>query len=159
MKKILVTLLVLLAAGAVVWFVKRPGDAGEGGDTAEAVHPRVETVALQRHALSRTITAYGVVAPAPSASHTVAATYECLIRRVAVAPGATVAAGDLLLEISPSPESKLALDSAGGAARLAESNLVAVRQRATLKLATGSDLAAAEEAAREARDRLANLRA
>lgn len=83
--------------------------------------------------------------------------YEAIVKNIAVSPGATVAAGDAIMEVDATPDAKLAVNSARGAAKLAEQGLAAARQRFELKLATGQDLLAAEQAAEDARLRLASL--
>jgi len=74
-----------------------------------------------------------------------------VVRRIHVTAGATVAAGDVLLEIEPSPDAQLAADSARSLSALATKALAATQERYDLKLATTQDLQAAEQAAEDAK--------
>src|SRR5512135_41446 len=109
MKKALVIFFIagLIAAG--FWFRTRQAVAED-----EAVSPaaRVETTPLADEAIVRTIEAFGVVAATPSGEQVVTAPYDCLVRQVHVSAGSTVAAGDVLVELDPTPDAKLAADSA-----------------------------------------------
>ena len=157
MKKILLSLLVLavVAGGWFLW--KRRGAAEE--EKAEKPAAKVEVVPLKRQVIAQTLEAFGVVAAAPSGDQTVAATYECVVRAVAVTAGASVNVGDVLLEVDPSPETKLALDSAHSTAALAAKSLAATQQRYELKLATNQDLLTAQQAVQDARLKVASLEA
>jgi RND family efflux transporter MFP subunit len=150
MKKALVFLFVvavLIAAG--VWFKSRHA-AAAGEETARPA-ARVETVALADQTIAQTIEVFGSVGASPVGDHVIAAPYDCVVRKVNVSIGATVAAGDVLLEVDPSPDAKLAADSAHSARKLADGALAAVQQRYDLKLATSQDLLAAKQAADDAR--------
>ncbi len=158
MKKILFSLLALavLAGG---WFFWKHRSAAAAEEKAEKPAAKVEVVPLKRQEISQTLGAFGVVVAAPSGDHTVTATYECVVRGVTAATGAAVNVGDLLLEIDPSPESRLTLDSARSAADLATKTLAATKQRFELKLATNQDLLAAQQAAQDAQAKVASLEA
>ena len=158
MKKILLSLLVVavLVGG---WFFWKHRSAAAAEETAEKPAAKVEVATLKRQEISQTLGAFGVVAAAPSGDQTVAATYECVVRSVTAATGAAVNIGDVLLEIDPSPESKLALESARSASALATKSLAAVQQRYDLKLATNQDLFAAQQADLDARLKVASLEA
>lgn len=158
MKKTLVSLLVLavLAGG---WFLWRRHASPAVEEAAEKPAAKVEVAPLKRQEIAQTLSAFGIVTAAPSGDQTVAATYECVVRAVASAAGASVNAGDPLLEIDPSPDTKLALDSARSAAVLATKSLAATQQRFDLKLATSQDLLVAQQADQDARLKLASLEA
>lgn len=150
MKKALIFLLVaavLIAAG--FWFKSRHAAAAE----EEAAKPaaKVETVALADQPIARTIEVFGSIVASPAGDRVVAAPYDCLVRKVNVSVGATVAAGDVLLEVDPSPDAKLAADSARSLQALAEAALAAVQQRYDLRLANSQDLLTAKQAAEDAR--------
>ncbi|HXQ80818.1 MAG TPA: efflux RND transporter periplasmic adaptor subunit [Opitutaceae bacterium] len=154
MKRILpVLLLAAIAVGA--WFSLRPHSIGD----AEEVRPvaRVQVAALRVERVVDSLPAFGVVEPSPSGAHTVALAYDAVVRNVSVSAGATVAAGDVVMEVDATPDAKLALNSARGAAKLADRGLEAARQRYELRLATSQDLLAAELAAEDARLRLGSL--
>jgi RND family efflux transporter MFP subunit len=149
MKKALIFLLVaavLVAAG--FWFKSRHAAAEE-----EAAKPaaKVETAALADQPIAQTIEVFGSIVASPAGDHVIAAPYDCVVRKVNVSVGATVAAGDVLLEVDPSPDAKLAADSVHSLQVLADSALTAVQQRYDLKLANNQDLLAAKQAAEDAR--------
>jgi len=150
MKKVLLILFIvvgLIAAG--FWFkARQTAAAGE-----EEVKPaaKVETTPLADETIARTIEVFGVIVAAPSGEQVITAPYDCLVRRIHVSTGSTVAAGDILLEVDPSPDAKLAADSARSLLALANGTLAATQQRYDLKLATGPDLLAAKQAAEDAK--------
>ncbi|HMD61265.1 MAG TPA: efflux RND transporter periplasmic adaptor subunit [Opitutaceae bacterium] len=154
MKKI-VTILLLAAIALGGWIWLRPHPAGAADEERPVAQVRV--VALGVRPIVDSLPAFGVVEPAPSGAHTVALAYDGIVKYVATSPGAAVAAGDLIMEVDPTPDAKLALASARGAAKLAEQGLEAARQRFELKLATSQELLASEQAAQDARQRLASL--
>src|SRR5471032_694483 len=149
MKKILLSLLVVavLVGG---WFLWKHYSAPAAEEPAEKPAAKVEVVPFKRQEISQTLAAFGIVAAAPSGDQTVAATYESVVRSVTSSAGASVNVGDVLLEIDPSPESKLALESGRSASALATKSLAAVQQRYELKLATSQDLLVAQQAAQDA---------
>lgn len=157
MKKILLVLLgVIVIGGGWYWFTHRTGGiADEGRETTPTAH--VEVAPLQRQPIVRTLDAFGGIGAAPSSDAAISAPFDCLVRTVEVGPGARVAAGDLLLEIEPSPDAKLALASARTALAAAEESLATTRQRYDLKLATSQELLGAKQAADDARLKLASL--
>src|SRR5579862_9599036 len=104
----IVLALVLVAAG---WYCyKHFSASGAEGEATPAA--KVETTPLQRQAIAETLNVFGVIGSAPSAEATSSAPYDCVIRKINVGVGAPVAAGDVLMEIDPSPDTKLQLDSA-----------------------------------------------
>ncbi len=159
MKKF-VLLLVLLAAGAGGWYwiSHRAASAGDEAGESAAV-ARVATVPLQRETLAQTVEGFGTVDAAPSSDIATSAPFDCLVRAVHVGVGARVVAGQVLLEVAPSPDAILALASARTGLTLADKTLTATQQRYELKLATSQDLVAAEQVADDARAKLASLTA
>ncbi len=150
MKKALLILFIvagLITAG--VWFNSR--HAGAAGEEEVSPAAKVETTPLTAQTIARTIEVFGVIAAAPSGEQVVSAPYDCIVRRVEVSAGATVAAGQLLLEVDPSPDAKLAADSARSQLTLANGTLAATQQRYELKLATGPELLTARQAAEDAK--------
>ena len=149
MKKLFIVLLVL-AVAALGWYLLRHPAVSESGEERAKPAARVETVALVDQTMAQTIDVFGTVVAAPSGEHVISSPYDCIIRRIHVSPGATVAAGDLLLEVDPSPDAKLAADSARSLLALAASGLAATQERYDLKLATNQELLAARQAAEDA---------
>jgi membrane fusion protein (multidrug efflux system) len=154
-KIVLAVVLVLIVAG---WYCYRHFAAsGAEGEATPAA--KVETTPLQRQAIAETLNVFGVIGSAPSAEATSAAPYDCVIRKINVGVGAPVAAGDVLMEIDPSPDTKLQLDSARSLQAMADKALAATQERYDLKLATNQDLLAAQQAADDARFKLASFAA
>jgi RND family efflux transporter MFP subunit len=89
----------------------------------------------------------------------ISAPFDCIVRAVHVRVGSKVAAGDVLLEIGPTPEAQLAVDSARTALTLADTLLASTRERFDLKLATNQDLLAAKQSADDARLKVASYAA
>ena len=58
------------------------------------------------------ITAYGSVIPAPGALQTVSVPFESQVRQIMVSNGQKVPKGNDLLEIKPSPDTRLQLEQA-----------------------------------------------
>lgn len=158
MKKFLLLILVggLVAAG---WFYIQKTKSGTEtvADTADRPAARVETTPLKMQSISQVLTVFGVITAAPSGDRVVLAAFDCVVRKVNAAPGVRVAAGEVLLEIDPSPESQLVFDSARSALAAAVKSLSAARERFDLKLATGEELRTAEQAELEARQKVASL--
>jgi len=155
MKKILLTSGALLLIAAAVWVWRRPAAA----DAAEDVKPvaSVQVAPAVKESIGRTLTAYGTVEPSPDGAVSVTLAYDCVVRSVAVAAGSRVSQGEELLGVEPTPSARLELDSARGAATQAAASLAAARERFDLRLATDDDLRTAEQAAQDARLKLASL--
>ncbi len=154
MKKLLIVL-ALGAAGAAVWFAVRP--RGEAAAEEQKPVAQVQVAPLRTAKIVDALQAFGVIEPAPSGAQGVALGFDAVVTRVAVSPGATVAKGDLLLEVQGTPDSKLAVVAARSAAKLAEQGLQSARQKFELKLATSQDLLVAQQADDDARARLASI--
>ncbi len=157
MKKVLVSLLVaaLLAGG---WFLFK-SKAAVATEEPSKPAAKVETTALTDQAIAQTIEVFGIVAAAPSGDHVITATYEVIVRKVLVSVGTPVAAGDVLLEIDPSPEAKLAADSARITLEAASKTLAAAQERFDLKLSSSQELLAAQQAANDAKLKVDSLTA
>ena len=119
---------------------------------------KIETALLTREKIAETITAYGTIQTLPAATKTLAAPFECRVKRVLANEGQAVEKGATLVELEPSPDSKLLLQSSINA--LASANLVLsnVTSRLAMRLATTADLLAAQQAVQDAELKLANLR-
>lgn len=155
MKKVLIFLLVAGAIGATwFWFLKTSAEPVE--ETMQPV-ARVETAVLKRQVIVQTLDAFGVVAAAPSGDQVIVAAFDCLISKIVAVPGMRVAAGDVLLEIMPTPDAKLQLDAARSALALAQNTLTATQERFDLKLANRTELLTAEQAALDARQKIASF--
>ncbi|QYM79649.1 efflux RND transporter periplasmic adaptor subunit [Horticoccus luteus] len=155
MKKfILLLLLAALVFGVWFWWRHRatPQPAPEPATTAT-----VEVTPLALREIAQTVASFGLVTAAPSSERMAVATFDGVVRRVAVAPGTRVAAGDVLVELALTPDAQLALDSARSAADLAEKNRADTQQRYDLQLATRTELLTTQQAAQDAKLKVASL--
>lgn len=155
----------VVGAGAVgYWLGHRAGGAkSEAGASAAATQPAdgpvagVSVVPVRRGTIDETVTAYGTVVSQMGDVRSVSVAFEARVSRIRVTPGQPVAAGDPLIDVEPTPATRLALQEAQNAATAAERDLAQVRQRYDQKLATNQELNAAETALRSTQARLQNL--
>lgn len=151
MKKVLIFLVIAgLAAGA--WFLLKPHSTDDAVE--EKPVARVETTPIKHQVITQTLDLFGIIASSPSGDLVVPAPFDCVIRAVHASTGAHVAAGDLLLEIAPSPDTELQLESARSAFALATKALTATQERYDLKLANSQDLIAAQQTEQDAKAKL-----
>jgi RND family efflux transporter MFP subunit len=158
MKKILILLLVVsLVAGGWFFFKHRAGPTAEA--TPEKPAAKVGTAVLKAQEIAQALEAFGVVIAAPSADRMITAPYDCIVRKLNVSPGSAIGAGDVIMELDPSADAKLAFDSARSVLALATKALAATQERYDLKLATSQDLLAAQQTADDAKLKFASLEA
>ncbi len=153
-RRVLALAVVVVAlVGGLLWYLRRSADE-EGSVKPTA---RVTLVPLQVGPIAQTLEAFGVVESAPGTDQVIPAPYDCLVRNVHVTTGTPVAAGDALLEISPSPDSQLLLETSRSALAVAEKALSATQERFDLKLATNQELMVARQGDADARARVESL--
>jgi len=100
---------------------------------------------------------YGRVVPAPGAVRIISLPFECRIETIFKNQGESVSPGDLLLKVSPSPDSTLKIKMAQIAYSLAKEKLKQVKKGWDLRLSTKQELLRAQQAFQEARIRLEAL--
>lgn len=156
-------LLVALGAGGGYWYASRaartpqpaagppPQEAGAGPVASVRVTP------IAKGTIQETLTAYGLVIPAPERVQTFSVPYESQVLKVLVTRGQIVEANTPLLDVAPSPDTQLQLEEAQAERKAAQEQLELVRGRVDLKLATRDDLAQAEQRLNAAELRLKNL--
>lgn len=150
----IVTLVVLILVAGLWWTLSR----SHGPETAEAKPiVRVGLITLQAQPISQWVEGFGVIESAPGTEQVRAAPFDCIVSNVYVAIGAQVAAGEVLVEIVPSADSKLLLDSAHSALIVADKALAAAQERFDLKLATQQDLIVARQGKADARAKVLSL--
>lgn len=157
MKKILLVLLLAGALGAGVWFYFKQSANDTSGDKPQKPVARVEVAPLKMQTIVETLHAWGQIAGAPSGEQAVAATFDCVVRSVRVSAGTRVKEGDVLLEVTPSPEAQLQADAARSTLALAVKALAAAQERYDLKISTTQDLLAAQQTEQDARQKLGSL--
>lgn len=149
---ILIGLVLAVIAAGGWWLVARhtTGDDPAAGKE-EAPVAQVKTSPLRQGSIERTLTAYGTAVAAPGGTRSLSFPFECRVVAVATNVGQPVKEGDILLQIEPSADARLALDTARAAQKAAEAALADVQERFRAHLATNADLATARSAARDAR--------
>jgi membrane fusion protein (multidrug efflux system) len=153
-KRIVVAVLLAAVVATLVFLFVHHGSQEAEAEVKPAA--RVETVPLKSQPLAQTIEAFGIVESAPASERTTPATYESVVVSVHAVAGSRVAAGDVVMEVAPSPDAKLQLQAARTAVTLAAQSLAAAQERYDLKLATTQELITARQAERDAREKLAS---
>jgi membrane fusion protein (multidrug efflux system) len=118
---------------------------------------KVKITRVERQQMEETLTAYGSVVAALGETQVISEPFESRVVRVLVRPGQTIACGDPLIEIEPSPDTLLQLDVARDNRDTAQAELNLVQQRLQLKLATRTDLVQAQQKLQAAQLQLQNL--
>ena len=164
MKSLLVLLLILGAGATGYWYGHRAPVAAEAGpekpaDAESKKTAEVTVTPLVTVSIAQTLEVFGLVGPALASELTVSAPYDCVIGAVHVVAGERVSAGDPLVDLSPSPDLLQQLESAKSTLTLAGQLYDDAKARLGLKLATGQELLAAQQARDDAQIKLASLKA
>lgn len=170
---LIVAIACIVLTGGYIWFsyghkqalkegsVKfQPQLATTDSDPAPGANDQVATVQvvpIREGTITENITAYGTVIPAPGAVQTVSLPFESRVRRIFVSNGQRVSSRKTLLEVDPSPDTRLQVEEARSAAQSAKQTLKHVQQRFDLKLATNEELVQAKQTFQEAQLRLESL--
>jgi len=133
---------------------RRKAGAGEQQEPPVA---SVSVAPIRRGVIAETLTTYGAVVSQLGEVRAFSVAYESRVNRVRVTPGQQVAAGDPLIDIEPSPATRLALQEAQNAMTAAQRDLAQVQERYDQKLATNQELNMAQTALQAARAKLENL--
>jgi len=160
-------LLIAVFIGAGIWYwhtswasLPRPVTSGVEGTNSAAAQEPVATITvtpLTRQNIKETLTAYGTTEAAPGESQRFSVPYECRIRKVRVTPGQAVQDHMPLIDIEPSQETKLQMDSARGQRAAAWRQLKLIRQRLQMNLVTRQDLLLAQQNFRAVQIRVQSL--
>ena len=118
---------------------------------------QVTVAPLERRPVTETLTLYGSVVSGPAGRGTLSVPYEAQVKRILVRIGQPLASGAAVVEIEPSPDSRLALKQASAALESAQENFKAVQQSFASHLATNLDFEQAEQAQRAAQMQQASL--
>lgn len=156
----LLALAIVLAAGTgyYVMVIRAPAGPEPGGGESVTPVATVTLVPLQRKTIGETLTTYATVVAALGGTETYSVPFESRVRRIAVTPGQAVGRGEALAVVEPSPDTLLELQQAQGEHASAVSQLDLVKQRVSLRLATESDLVAAQQRVDAAQLRLDSMR-
>jgi membrane fusion protein, multidrug efflux system len=126
-----------------------PNQVGASGEATGPV-ARVKTAPIRQGTIDETIHVYGSVIPAPGAVRTISVAYESRIDSVMVNEGQEVSSGNILLHVSPSPETRLKFSQAGETYRVAKQALTNMERKFQLKLATNDQLLQAQQSSEQA---------
>ncbi len=161
---LLVVGLVILLAGAAYLVFGRAHRATTGGEMPS--HPsgeagpvaQVKTTAVRKGSVQEMIHVYGTVIPAPGATNALSVPFESRVHRITVNEGQEVSPGEPLLEIGPSPETRLKFDQAVEAYDTAKQALENMERKFKLKLATNDQVLQAKQASEQAGLNLESMR-
>jgi len=153
-RRIIVTSVIGVLCVVAFIIFKRPS----ASQAEEAPKPvaQIQVAKLQSQAITQTLTAYGVVEAAPLGARTFSLGYDSVVKAVGISVGSHVLVGDLILEVSPTPDAQILFDTAKTDSELADKAFVTTKERYSLHLATRQDLLTAEQAARDAKIKLKN---
>ncbi|HVC29473.1 MAG TPA: efflux RND transporter periplasmic adaptor subunit [Gammaproteobacteria bacterium] len=126
-------------------------------DTASTtpVTALVTTVPVVERRVAESLLVYGTLEPAPQQNLTLAATRDSIIAGVAVNSGERVRKGQILITLTPTPQSRAAWVQAKSGLSYTQSALERTRSLYKEHLATREQLAAAEKALSDAKVTLA----
>jgi membrane fusion protein (multidrug efflux system) len=141
---------------AIVFLARGEKKSTAVPDDSDAPAP-VTTTLIKSGQVSQNITAYGDVTAQPGAIVVISAPLECQVKHLRVTGGQMIDTGAALIEIQPSPDSRLAILDARNALEGAKKAAASVQQRFDLKMSTVVDLQSANQAVRAAQAKLDDL--
>jgi membrane fusion protein (multidrug efflux system) len=145
-RKTIIVVLIVAVACLVRYscnILTRPAVQPKSQETGPVAKVRVIT--LNRGTIEKTLVVYGTVVSAIGKTQTLSVPFECQVREVLVTAGQLVDANTPLIEIAPSPDTRLQLEQALARKETAKSNLEIIKQRIGLKLATRQDIVSAQQ--------------
>ncbi len=151
-------LILLALALATVACHKSGSDEEKEAEKVKAT-ATVQTMKLEKGTIAATVTAYGTVVAQPGELEGVSVQYESKVVRLLVSAGELVKDGQGLIEIEPSPDTKLQLAQAESAAQSTQLQLDQTQRRFDMKLAVNQDLQQAQQEARDTAATLTSLKA
>lgn len=126
-------------------------------DTNSGPVAAVATVPLKRDQIKAVQVAYGTVMASPSETHTFSVPYESRVKTIFITAGQVIRTNMPLIEVEPSPDTRLQLDQARNDRDTARKSFQLVQQRLDLKLATRQDQLQAQQQLAAAELRLRSL--
>lgn len=159
-------LLIAAAAIAAALFIGytlgRQGAAGrqaasQPAEEAREAAAKVKVAAAGEGVIEKAVTAFGTVVASPEDVQTISVPFDCRVRRVLALAGQAVEAEAKIIDIEPTPEALLALSDARTTQATAQRDLAQVQQRLEMKLATKTELSAAEQTLQLAQSKLESL--
>lgn len=137
---------------------RRPAPAGETAASALGPVAGVQVTPLRRGRIEETLSAFGSVVAAPGEAEIFSVPFECRVRRILVTAGMEIATNTPLVEVEPSPDTRLQFEQAGIEWGTAEQAWKFAEQRMELKLATQQDLLVARQNLDNATARLQSMK-
>jgi membrane fusion protein (multidrug efflux system) len=130
---------------------------GEENSSQGPIAP-VKVVPVKEGTVWEEITVYGTIVPAAGAVQTVSVPFESRVRRILVTEAQQVSQGNALLELEPSPDTKLQAEQARNDYEAANKALDYMEQRFALKLATNDQLLQAKQSLEQSQAKLESMR-
>jgi membrane fusion protein (multidrug efflux system) len=148
-----------LLVGALWYFHIIGGSKPESaGGKAPGIVAQVQTAPIREGVMTAYITSYGSVIPAPGALQSVSVPFESQVVQIMVSNGQKVNRSSSLLEIKPSPDTRLQLEAAQQDLDTARQTLKDVEGRFALKLATNDQILKARLSLRQSQLRVESLK-
>lgn len=110
----------------------------------------VRVAVVERREISEEICLFGRVTSGPAGHQTLSVPYESRVVQILVRPGQQLNGGKPVLQVEPSPDTRLVVSQARAAAESAHEQFQNVRQQFKAQLATNQQFEQAEQAARAA---------
>ena len=162
---LIVAVIAALCAG---YFWKQAGEPGSQSTPATEEAPgqpaaddapvvSVRTVAITQGTIQQTLTAYGTVISQPGEVRVISVPFECRVVHVLAVAGQQVSADASLVEVEPSPDTRLQWEEANHGVAAASKQLQQVQQRFDQRLATKQEQFQAQQDLQSAKITLANL--
>lgn len=155
--KILILVVILVALVIYLFIGKGSKRAIQSNLKANKTVALVRTELVKKGTITEEITVYGITIPAPGAVQSVSVPFESQVNNVMVTDGQEVSKGDALLEIGPSPDSKLQLEQAKNTYEASKLSLQHVERLFSLKLATNDQVTQAKQTFQQAELNLESL--
>lgn len=145
---LLLVLGITAGAGMGYWYAGRHGPFKPPVSVAAPVRTpvvRVTTKPIVHERIEEKLLTYGIVVAALGESRTISEPFETRVRRIYVTDGESVDAASPLIEIEPSPDSRLQLEKARSELDSAREAARLLQERIDLKLATKQELLVAQQ--------------
>ncbi len=160
-RSIIVIIVIAVALLAItIWYFQIIGGSKPENATIEAqgAVAQVQTAPIREGVMTEYITSYGSVIPAPGALQSVSVPFESQVVRIMVSNGQKVNRGNSLLEIKPSPDTRLHLEQAQQDLETSRQTLKDVEGRFAMKLATNDQILKARLNLRQAQLRVESMK-
>ncbi len=154
---VLIFIVILTLLGVAIWRLQKVEGPEATTAAMQGTVAQVQTVPIRAGVMTAYITSYGAVIPAPGALRSVSVPFESQVVKIMVSNGQKVSRGNKLLEIKPSPDTRLKLEQAQQDLETARQALKDVKGRFALKLATNAQMLTARLNLRQAQLRVTSM--